>query len=136
MPLPYHPARGEVLICDFDTGFKPPEMVKKRPVVVVSTKESHGRKLCTVVPISTTESMKPSPWHHTLSHLTVPGWKATGPMWAKCDMIATVSFDRLNKPYMSTRSGRSYSTVMLVGEDMLCINACLLSYLALLAAPK
>ena len=35
MTLPYFPRRGEVLICDFDSGFLPPEMVKKRPVVVV-----------------------------------------------------------------------------------------------------
>lgn len=132
MPLPYHPRRGEVLVCDFDSGgFTAPEMVKKRPVVVVSVKASHGRGLCSVVPFSTTEAVPPSSWHHPLPHVTVPGWQATGPIWAKCDMLATVSFARLNKPYLRLRSGRAYKTVVLADEDMAAIDACLRAYLGL-----
>ena len=51
-PITFHPKPGHVLICDFNTGFRPPEMVKKRPVVVIS--ESR-QQLVTVVPLSTTE---------------------------------------------------------------------------------
>lgn len=40
-----------VLICDFTTGFQAPEMVKKRPVVVVSPRRRIGQ-VCTVVPLS------------------------------------------------------------------------------------
>ena len=36
MPITFHPSPGTVLICDFTTGFQPPEMVKRRHVVVVS----------------------------------------------------------------------------------------------------
>ena len=36
MALKYPPRPGTLWMCDFDTGFKPPEMVKKRPVVVIS----------------------------------------------------------------------------------------------------
>jgi uncharacterized protein YifN (PemK superfamily) len=131
MALPYFPKRGEVLICDFDSGFQPPEMVKKRPAVVISCKESHGRRLCTVVPFSTTESKPAGPWHHPLPHVRVPGWQAQGPIWAKCDMLATVSFWRLNKPYVKTRHGRAFRELVLVDEDMVAIDRCLRAYLAL-----
>ena len=131
MTLPYFPARGEVLVCYFDSGFQPPEMVKKRPVVVVSRKDSHQRKLCTVVPFSTTEPHPVEVWHHPLPHVQVPGLQAAGPMWAKCDMLATVSFDRLNKPYIRSRQGRIFRTLILDASDMLAIEACLRAYLRL-----
>ena len=131
MALPYYPSRGEVLICDFDSGFQPPEMVKKRPVVVISIKESHRRRLCTVVPFSTTEPAPRERWHHSLAHVRVPGLHAAAPMWAKCDMVATVSFDRLNKPYIKSRHGRVYRELVLDVADMLAIDACLKVYLSL-----
>ena len=131
MPLHHFPSRGEVLICDFDTGFQPPEMVKKRPVLVVSVKDSHGRKLCTVVPFSTAQPFPVEAWHHSLAHVRVPGLQAAAPMWAKCDMLATVSFERMNKPYVKTRHGRAYRDMTLDKADMLCIEACLRAYLAL-----
>ena len=36
MALNFHPEPGMVLICDFTTGFRVPEIVKRRPVVVIS----------------------------------------------------------------------------------------------------
>lgn len=38
MALRFHPKPGTILMCDFDTGFQVPEMVKKRPVIVLSPK--------------------------------------------------------------------------------------------------
>lgn len=131
MALPYFPCRGEVLVCDFDSGFQPPEMVKKRPVVVVSRKDSHARRLCTVVPFSTTKPTPVMPWHHPLPHVTVPGLHAATPIWAKCDMVATVSFERLHKPYVKTRQGRSYRELLLMDGDMAAIETCLRAYLGL-----
>ena len=53
-------------------------------------------------------------------------------MWAKCDMLATVSFDRLNKPYLKSQNGaRKYIGVFLCDEDMAAIDACMRSYLRL-----
>jgi uncharacterized protein YifN (PemK superfamily) len=49
-------------------------------------------------------------------------------MWAKCDMLATVSFDRLNKAYTKTRSGRNYVTHKLDAADMESVLACLRAY--------
>lgn len=132
MALPYIPTRGEILICDFDTGFRQPEMVKRRPAVVVSHKSSHGRRLCTVVPLSTTAPVPVKTWHYALPHVQIPGWVAKATMWAKCDMLATVSFDRLTKPYKKTQhSGRKYTAVFLCAEDMAAIEVCIRAYLDL-----
>jgi mRNA interferase MazF len=48
----FQPRPGQILICDFTTGFRVPEMVKKRPVLVVSPKKSRWDKICVVLPIS------------------------------------------------------------------------------------
>ena len=53
MALTFHPKPGTILMCDFSAGFKAPEMVKVRPVIVVSPKRKHCSGLCTVVAIST-----------------------------------------------------------------------------------
>jgi len=52
MSIPYHPEQGTILICDFK-GFIDPEMVKRRPVVVVSPRLRQRGKLCAVVPLGT-----------------------------------------------------------------------------------
>ncbi|MGN6319216.1 type II toxin-antitoxin system PemK/MazF family toxin [Trinickia sp.] len=133
MALPYIPARGEILICDFNTGFRQPEMVKRRPTIVVSHKSSHGRRLCTVVPLSTTAPAPVKHWHYDLSRVQIPGWDPQGKtMWAKCDMLATVSFERLTKPYKKTQhSGRKYTAVFLCPEDLSRIDGCIKAYLGL-----
>lgn len=131
MALPYHPHPGEVLICDFDQTSIGAEMVKRRPVIVVSRRDSHGRGLATVVPISTTAPVPVQAWHHPLQLLVVTGWQAKAAMWAKCDMVATVSFERLNKAYVRTRHGRQYVTHHLSAEDLAAVRACLRAYLGL-----
>ena len=40
MTLAYHPRAGQILICKFD-GFRVPEMVKVRPVMVFSPRLPH-----------------------------------------------------------------------------------------------
>ena len=52
-------------------------------------------------------------------------------MWAKCDMLATVGFDRLHKPYFRVRSGRRYVELVLDAEDMASIDTSLQFYLSL-----
>lgn len=131
MPLPYHPRQGEILVCDFDDSAIGAEMVKRRPAVVVSRKDAHSGSLCTVVPLSTTAPKLPQAWHHPLPHVRVTGWQANGVMWAKCDMLATVSFDRLNKPYVRTRTGRNYITHALDPADLAAVLAGIRSYLGL-----
>jgi uncharacterized protein YifN (PemK superfamily) len=116
-----------VLICDYSTGFIAPEMVKHRPIVVVSGRERHGRKLCTIVPLSTTDPYPVEAWHRNIP-VAIPGWNSQT-CWAKCDMLATVSFDRLDKPHTKTRSGRNYHTVRLAPADLAAVRDAVLAYL-------
>lgn len=93
-PLPYHPKQGEVLRCDYG-GLVPPEMDKLRWVVCISPKFINRRDLCTVVPLSTTAPANPQAYHVLLDRDPDP--KPSGdPVWAKCDMVMTVSFARLS----------------------------------------
>ena len=74
-----------------------PEMVKRRPAIVISPRLRHRDDLCTVVPLSTSGPEHAVPY---VVRLDIPG-KLPPPFarpvcWAKCDMIATVGLGRLN----------------------------------------
>jgi mRNA interferase MazF len=131
MSLPYHPHPGDVLICDFDATAIGAEMIKRRPVVVVSRRDASGTRLATVVPLSTTAPQLAKAWHHAMPQLRIKGWPDTPTTWAKCDMLATVSFERLNKPYVKTRSGRSYISLALDKSDLDAVRAGVRSWLGL-----
>ncbi|MEW6721221.1 MAG: type II toxin-antitoxin system PemK/MazF family toxin [Thermodesulfobacteriota bacterium] len=103
MALTYHPKRGTVLMCDF-VGFKTPEMVKKRPVVVVSGRLRRSQ-LVTVIPLSTTPPDPVEDHHHQMDPASLPGQFATKQTWAKCDMVVTVGFWRLNKVMVRDANG-------------------------------
>jgi len=131
MPLYYHPKQGDVLLCDFTRGFVAPEMLKIRKVVVIFPTATHSRKLCTVVPISSTTPQTQQDWHHLLRNnpLQSDGYKE---LWVKCDMIYTVSFERLDKLHEKTRSkGREYFVPRLGSEDMQGVIAGVKAYLPL-----
>lgn len=66
MALTFHPKPGMALMCDFNTGFVAPEMIKKRPVVVVSPRPRRSNQLCTIVPLSTTRPDPVEPYHHCM----------------------------------------------------------------------
>ncbi|PGH58234.1 hypothetical protein CRT60_09895 [Azospirillum palustre] len=124
MPITFHPRRGSILICDFDTGFQPPEMIKVRPVVVVSPRRRSGPGLCTVVPLSSVEPDPIELYHHRLSPVAYP--PARGPIWAKCDMAATVSFARLDRIKVKLPNGqRQYLVYTMPVDDMTAIDSCL-----------
>jgi hypothetical protein len=46
-------------------------------------------------------------------------------------MLATVGFDRLNKPYVKTRHGRQYQELILAPSDLQAIELCICAYLGL-----
>ena len=95
MALKFHPKAGTILICDFE-GLKAPEMVKQRPVVVVSPKKLKRQGLATVVPLSTKAPRRVLTFHHKLDPASLPPPLADNQCWAKCDMLYTVRFERLN----------------------------------------
>ncbi len=96
MAILFHPKPGMVLICDFNTGFIPPEMVKKRRVVVVSPARLNN-VLCRVVPISTTPPYEELAHHHRFEAAQYQFFSQDKPCWAKCDLVTTVSLKRLDR---------------------------------------
>jgi len=122
MPLSFHPNRGAIVICDFSTGFRAPEMVKIRPVIIISPRRRKGG-LVTVVPLSSTPPEPPEPWHHRLSPGAYP--PARGPIWAKCDMVMTVALDRLDRvKSRDARGNRSYQSYQLQEAELKAVLAC------------
>ncbi len=97
MALKFHPVPGTILMCDFDTGFQVPEMVKKRPVIVLSPKRKRCSGLCTVVAISTKEPQEIDNWCYELPKECLPDTQfyQNKTSWVKGDMVYRVSFNRL-----------------------------------------
>lgn len=95
MAIPFRPKPGAVLYCDFK-GYIFPEMVKARPVVIVSPAHMSRKDLVTVVPLSTTAPDPVEKYHYKLTGNPIPG-DGSLEVWAKCDMVATVCFDRLDR---------------------------------------
>ena len=106
-------------------------MLKIRKVVVISPTSSHNRRLCTVVPTSSTAPEVQHAWHHLLhiNPIQSDGYKE---LWVKCDMIYTVSFERLDKLHRKTRSkGREYFVPRLNTDDMQGVISGVKAYLPL-----
>ena len=95
MPLPFHPRPGTIVICDYSTGFRPPEMVKRRLAITISPKLKRRDNLVAVVPLSATCPQPLEDWHHRLD-LVIPAPWGDGPRWAACDHVATVGYARVN----------------------------------------
>jgi uncharacterized protein YifN (PemK superfamily) len=140
MAINEHPSTGTILICDFSRGFVIPEMVKRRPVVVVSPKISHRPKLCTVVPLSTEPPQFKMPYHYDMGAIdpALPAPWHEGPNWIKGDMVYSVSFDRLDLIRLGKdKSGkRMYRYDTVSGEQLRQIRVCILSALGLAALTK
>lgn len=97
MAIPFQPAPGTILNCDFH-GYIVPEIVKQRQVVVL-WKHKHAAKLVYVLPLSTTPPHAPE-LAHRLQRVPLPrpGQDPSTPIWIKCDMVYTISTDRLTMP--------------------------------------
>ena len=97
--IKFHPKAGQILMCDFE-GFIAPEMIKKRPIIVLTpSMQGKANNLVSIVPLST---KKPDPikkWHFLLEPQYLPDIKFFKNLqkqsWVKADMIYTVSFQRL-----------------------------------------
>ena len=103
-------------------------MVKRRPVVVVSPKTLKRNRLVTVVPLSTQAPDPVQKFHHKLDPASLPPPLASKPSWAKCDMLYTVGFERLDLPRGKRERGeRPYYTHQVTEADLEAI------YIAVLA---
>lgn len=130
MPLPFHPPAGQIVICDF-AGLKEPEIIKRRPAVVVSPRLRGRTGLVTVLPISTTAPRPEQSYHYSLlidPMLPRPYEKQS--VWVKCDMIYTVAFHRLNLPWYQDACGSRQYVNQYVSEDELkAIQRCMITAL-------
>jgi len=135
MPITFHPAPGTVLMCDY-SGFKPPEMVKKRLVVVISRKH---RNLATVVPLSGTEPRPLEKCHHEMHDASLPVPFRGNRRWAKCDLITTVAFHRLDRVRVGkhpTTGKRMYHKKPVRPEDLRAIQEAIIHVLGLSGLTK
>jgi len=98
MAITFHPRIGQILLCDFSQGFKEPEMVKNRPVVVITPAITGRANLVTVLALSTKKPVKNMPFHYKISKKSMPqlGRFQENDIWVKGDMIYTIGFHRLN----------------------------------------
>jgi uncharacterized protein YifN (PemK superfamily) len=85
---------GSVTYCDYK-GFVVPEMIKQRPVIVVS-KHPHHLKLLAVVPISTTKPSLIKNYHLEMNAQFCSTYLSGERSWVKCDMINVLSLDRIH----------------------------------------
>lgn len=97
-----------------------PEMVKNRPVVIVSPNHLERGGLYTVVPMSTTAPDNPQPYHLKLDNNPLP--KLAKECWVKCDMVATVAVQRLDRVRVSRGV---YTVPNLLPEELEVIRECL-----------
>lgn len=128
----FHPRKGTLLCCDFSKGFTPPEMVKVRPVVVITPQLPGRAGLCTVIPLSTVEPDTLQPYHHKMdANSLTPKLQATE-CWAKCDMVYAVGLRRLDRIRERDAGGkRVYLTGKLTEPDMRAIEIAVLNGLGL-----
>lgn len=105
--LRYPVAPRTILLCDFSKGgFRPPEMVKLRPAVVLVGRLPRRDNLHTVVPLSGTPSDPRVLYHCRLEFPEpLPDPFQQTVWWVKADMLATVGFERLDL----FRTGRDQS---------------------------
>jgi mRNA interferase MazF len=121
MPLKYAVSPRTILLCNYSLGgFKPPEMVKLRPAVVITGRLPRRDGLHTVVPLSGTEA-DPRNLYQCKIELgkPLPEPFAETTWWVKADMVATVSFERLElfRTARDTQGKRKYLTDLKVSEE-------------------
>ena len=111
---------GSVFMLNFDQfGFEAPEMVKRRMVVVISSKAlKRSPELVTVVPLSTTPPMHANAKHNIpLQKDYYWGTQNGKPLWAKCDMVLTTSIRRLEHVNAFSRAGQNQLQVPELARD-------------------
>ena len=92
MAIPFQPKARSIVYCDF-RGFEAPEMIKRRPVIVLASHKRNSR-LVAVVPLSTTPPSIVEAHQFQLRHNPIADQTAV--VWAKSDMVAVVSTARLD----------------------------------------
>src|SRR3569833_2212618 len=96
MAIPFKPTARSVVLCNFASGFHPPEMCKVRPVVVLSPKRDN-RNTCIVVPLSTVAPRFPRKFHHQLDLMSMPAQLRDRASWVKGNLVTAVGLWRIER---------------------------------------
>lgn len=127
----FHPPKvGAVVLCMFPDELVPPEMVKTRPVAVISPRIPGRHGLVSIVPLSTTEPTPLLAHHCEIPIRLMPKSLQAEAVrvWAKCDMLYTFSLERLDrfKAGKDRSTGkRLYEVGQLELEQILQIRRCI-----------
>jgi mRNA interferase MazF len=127
MSLGFHPRAGQIFVCDFN-GFKEPEMVKPRPVIVVSPRLPYRSEIVAIVPISTTAPRHDLPFCYRLSKNYHPSEPDELPCWAKADMLLNLGLYRLSAFKVGRRK---YEYPCLSSNDLAGVKSAILCGLGL-----
>jgi len=133
MTVTKHPAAGTIVRVDLNEGFRPPEMCKRRPAVVLSPPIPGRNFLCTIVPLSTTAPF-PVLAHHMQITLNpaLPRPYSEPTMWVKGDIVLTIGFHRLRFLFSGRKDGqRIYDIRVLDQETMNKVRSCVRAGLGL-----
>ena len=90
----YQPNKNSIAWCDFK-GLEIPEIIKKRPVVIIK-KHKQNSRLVYVLPISNTVPEPMRPYHFKINEGFCKEYFNAEPHYVKIDMIYTVSIARLD----------------------------------------
>jgi uncharacterized protein YifN (PemK superfamily) len=126
MTVVAHPAPGTIVRVDLNEGFRPPEMVKRRPAIVLSPPIPGRDLLCTIVPLSTTAPNPRLPHHMEIAlNPALPDPYSNPRMWVKGDIVLTVAFHRLRLLFSGWEHGqRVYDVRVLDQETLDRVRAC------------
>jgi mRNA interferase MazF len=128
-----HPVQGTVVRVDLSEGFRPPEMVKRRPCVILSP-EIPGRPLmCTIVPLSTSRPKILMPHHMEITFdPPLPDPYDSPTAWLKGDIVLTIAFHRLRLLFDRWNGGqRVYDVRVLDAATFRRVQACVRAGLGL-----
>ncbi|MGU3494733.1 type II toxin-antitoxin system PemK/MazF family toxin [Xanthobacteraceae bacterium A53D] len=129
MPIQYLPTPASIILCDFSRGFEIPEMVKKRPAVVISPRLPRRDNLCAVVGLSGTEPSHAVPYQCRIQlDEPLPPPFSHAVWWVKADMVVTVGLKRLDlfRTERDQFGKRKFLTPKIKPEDFARIQTCVL----------
>jgi uncharacterized protein YifN (PemK superfamily) len=115
-----HPVPGTIVRVDLSEGFRPPEMRKRRPAVVLSPPIPGRQFLCTIVPLSTSEPRIKLPHHMQIAlDPPLPHPYSEPVMWLKGDVVLTVAFHRLRLLFAEWNGGQRVYDVRVLEPDVM-----------------
>jgi mRNA interferase MazF len=133
MTIVSHPLPGTIVRVDLSEGFREPEMVGRRPVIVLSPPLTGRQHLCAIVPLSTTPPKKVCAHHMRITFDPPLPYPYVNPVaWVKGDMVLTVAFFRLRLLFASKNQGqRVYDVRVLDAATLEAVRNCVRAGLGL-----